>query len=51
VNTWACGHLKPGAIRTFKWGVTAVQAGPYKLSYRVAAGLDGTYHIPALQPR
>jgi len=40
VNTWACGHLKPGAVKTFKWGVTAVQAGPYKLSYRVAAGLD-----------
>jgi hypothetical protein len=41
VNTWACGKLKAGAEETFAWNVTAVQAGPYKLSYRVAAGLDG----------
>jgi hypothetical protein len=41
VNTWACGKLKAGAEKTFEWNVTAVKAGPYKLSYRVAAGLDG----------
>jgi hypothetical protein len=41
VNTWACGPLKPGAERTFVWKVTAVKAGPYKLSWRVAAGLNG----------
>jgi len=41
VNTWACGKLKPRADRTFEWNVTAVAAGRYKLSYRVAAGLDG----------
>lgn len=41
VNTWACGPLKPGADKTFAWKVTAVQAGPYKVSYRVAAGLNG----------
>jgi hypothetical protein len=41
VNTWACGPLRPGRERTFRWSVTAVKAGDYKISYRVAAGLDG----------
>ena len=41
VNTWALGKLRPGAEREFRWGVTAVKAGPFKLSYRVNAGLDG----------
>jgi hypothetical protein len=41
VNTWACGRLKPGKERTFQWKVTAVKAGPYKVSWRVAAGLNG----------
>jgi hypothetical protein len=41
VNTWACGPLKAGREHTFKWSVTAVKAGPYKLVWRVAGGLDG----------
>jgi hypothetical protein len=41
VNTWACGPLKPGVEKTFVWKVTAVKAGPYKVSWRVAAGLNG----------
>jgi hypothetical protein len=41
VNTWACGRLKPGVEKTFVWKVTAVKAGPYKVSWRVAAGLNG----------
>jgi hypothetical protein len=41
VNTWACGRLRRGDERTFVWKVTAVKAGPYKLSWRVAAGLNG----------
>ena len=41
VNTWACGPLKAGRERSFKWTVTAVVAGPYKVGYKVAAGLDG----------
>jgi hypothetical protein len=41
VNTWACGPLRPGRERSFKWSVTAVQAGEYDIRYRVAAGLDG----------
>ncbi len=41
VNTWACGPLKPGREKTFKWSVTAVRAGPYKVAWQVAAGLDG----------
>ena len=41
VNTWACGPLKPNQQRTFRWSVTAVQAGDYKVAWRVNAGLDG----------
>jgi hypothetical protein len=47
VNTWACGRLKPGAEKLFVWNVTAVQGGPYKVSYRVAAGLDGKAKVVA----
>ena len=41
VDTWALGPLRPGRQKTFRWGVTAVKSGPYKLSYIVAAGLTG----------
>jgi hypothetical protein len=41
VDTWSLGPLKPGESKSFKWDVTAVQAGPYELNYSVAAGLDG----------
>jgi hypothetical protein len=41
VNTWACGPLKPNQMKTFKWSVTAVKAGNYRIQWRVAAGLNG----------
>jgi hypothetical protein len=41
VNTWACGPLKPTAQKRFRWSVTAVQAGDFKIDWKVAAGLDG----------
>ena len=41
VNTWACGPLKPGREATFVWQVTPVKAGPFEVSWRVAAGLNG----------
>jgi len=41
VGTWALGPLKPGEQKTFRWDVTAVRAGPYEITYEVAAGLDG----------
>jgi hypothetical protein len=41
VNTWALGPLKAGDEQTFTWSVTAVRAGAYRISYKVAAGLDG----------
>ena len=41
VSTWTLGPLKAGATKTFRWDVTAVKAGKYKLSYRVSAGLNG----------
>jgi hypothetical protein len=40
-NTSALGPLAPGQTKTFKWSVTAVHAGPYKVSYEVSAGLYG----------
>ena len=41
-NTWALGApLAPGQTVTFAWGLTAVQAGRYKVEYQVAAGLNG----------
>jgi len=40
-NTWALGKLAPGQTVTFAWGLTAVQAGHYKVQYQVAAGLNG----------
>lgn len=41
VGTSALGPLKPGATKTFKWDVTAVMPGKYRISYAVAAGLNG----------
>jgi hypothetical protein len=40
-NTWALGRVPPGGSKEFIWRVTPVRAGSYRLSYRVAAGLDG----------
>jgi hypothetical protein len=40
-NTWSLGPLKAGQTKTFEWKLTAVEAGEYELSYRVAPGLDG----------
>ncbi len=40
-ETWALGELRPGQTKTFAWDVTAVEARPYDIKYRVAAGLDG----------
>ena len=42
VDTWACGPLRPGREKTMRWSVTAVKAGPYKLAWRVNAGLHGS---------
>jgi hypothetical protein len=41
VNTYALGPLKPGQTKRFEWSVTAVKPGPFKISYRIAAGLNG----------
>jgi hypothetical protein len=41
VDTWALGDLEPGAEKTFRWRLTAVEAGPFELTYAVAAGLGG----------
>lgn len=40
-ETWALGELKPGETKTFAWDLTAVEAKPYTIRYKVAAGLDG----------
>jgi hypothetical protein len=41
VGTWALGRLRPGDDETFRWSVTAVRPGPFRVGYVVAAGLDG----------
>ena len=41
MDTWALGKLERRQDKTFKWTVTAVRAGPYRISYAVAAGLNG----------
>jgi hypothetical protein len=41
-DTAAFGRaLPPGGIAVFKWNLTAVQAGSYKIHYTVSAGLYG----------
>lgn len=40
-NTWALGSLKPGAVATFRWAVTAVKSGRHVVAWQVAAGLTG----------
>jgi hypothetical protein len=40
-NTWALGTLRPGAIATFDWAVTAVKPGKHVVAWQVAAGLGG----------
>ena len=40
-NTWALGTIPPGGTKTFEWRATPVRAGTHRLTYRVAAGLDG----------
>ena len=41
VDTYPLGQLAAGKTATFRWDVTAVKAGPYKLCWRVNAGLYG----------
>jgi hypothetical protein len=41
VDTYPLGPLGPGKTATFRWEVTAVKAGPYRLCWRVNAGLYG----------
>jgi hypothetical protein len=40
-NTWALGRMAPGETKAFTWRLTAVKAGTYTVSYRVAPGLNG----------
>ena len=44
-NTWALGRVAPGATKSFEWRATPVVASPsgepFRLSWRVSAGLDG----------
>jgi hypothetical protein len=41
VNTYSLGELAPGAAAVFRWDVSAVDPGPFRISYEVNAGLDG----------
>lgn len=41
VSTFPLGKLAPNREVTFVWDVTAVRSGPYKICWKVNAGLDG----------
>jgi hypothetical protein len=41
VDTYPLGPLEPGVKARFRWDVTAVKAGPFRLCWRVNAGLYG----------
>jgi hypothetical protein len=41
VDTYPLGPLAAGRSASFNWNVTAVKAGPYRICYRVNAGLNG----------
>jgi hypothetical protein len=41
VDTYPLGTLAPGRRAQFTWDVTAVRAGPYRICWRVNAGLYG----------
>jgi hypothetical protein len=41
VDTYPLGPLAAGRTATFRWDVSAVKAGPYRLCWRVNAGLFG----------
>src|ERR687896_767191 len=41
VNTWACGPLAAGKAKTFRWSVTAVEAGEVKNGWGGGAGAHG----------
>ncbi len=41
VDTYDLGRLGPGRAAKFRFNVTAVEAGPYQIIWRVVAGLDG----------
>jgi hypothetical protein len=41
VDTYSLGPLGPGKTVHFRWNVTAVEAGPYEIMWRIHAGQDG----------
>ncbi len=41
VNTYSLGELAPGDTATFRWDLSAIDPGPYRIDWRVNAGLDG----------
>lgn len=49
VSTFPLGKLAPNREATFVWDVTAVRSGPYKICWRVNAGLDGKAKAKAFQ--
>jgi hypothetical protein len=40
-NTWSLAGLRPGGTKSFRWRVTPIDAGSYRVGYSVATGLDG----------
>lgn len=40
-NTWSLQGLGPGETKTFRWTLTPIDAGSYRVKYTVGTGLDG----------
>jgi hypothetical protein len=40
-DTWTAGRVEPGRAATLRWHVTPVVAGTHRVTYAVAAGLNG----------
>jgi hypothetical protein len=49
VSTFPLGKLAPNREATFVWDVTAVRSGPYKICWKVNAGLDGKAKAKSFQ--
>lgn len=41
VDTYSLGELAPGETALFRWDVSAVDAGDYRIDYEINAGMDG----------
>ena len=44
-NTWAIGPVAPGATRTFRWRVSSIRAGRWRVGWRLAGALGNQARV------